>query len=37
MVEEVENVASMDEEARMAISDELGICPMKLDPADFLF
>ena len=30
----VENVASMDEDARMAISDELGIMPVKLDPAD---
>ena len=30
----VENVASMDEEARMAISQELDVCPIKLDPAD---
>ena len=30
----VENVASMDEEARRAISDELGTMPVKLDPAD---
>eukprot|EP00435_Cladocopium_sp_Y103_P038382 s3254_g10.t1 len=32
----VENVASMDESARRSISDELGICPIKLDPADVL-
>lgn len=32
----IENVASMDEDARMAISDELKICPIKLDPADVL-
>ena len=32
----VENVASMDEEARMAISDELGICPIKFFSADQL-
>lgn len=32
----VENVASMDEEARMAISDELEVAPVKLDPSDCL-
>ena len=30
----IENVASMDEEARHTISDELGIAPVKLDPSD---
>jgi hypothetical protein len=32
----VENVASMDESARLQICGELGISPMKLDPADIL-
>ena len=32
----VENVASMDESARRAISDELEVCPIKLDPSDIL-
>ena len=32
----VENVASMDEEARRRISSELQVCPIKLDPADSL-
>ena len=32
----VENVASMDEEARQQISAELDVAPVKLDPADSL-
>eukprot|EP00435_Cladocopium_sp_Y103_P067105 s619_g29.t1 len=32
----VENVASMDENARMTISDHLQVCPIKLDPSDIL-
>ena len=32
----IENVASMDEDARHAISSALEICPIKLDPSDSL-
>lgn len=32
----IENVASMDESARLEISGELGISPIKLDPSDMM-
>eukprot|EP00435_Cladocopium_sp_Y103_P046259 s2759_g13.t1 len=32
----IENVASMDEDARMQISEQLDVSPIKLDPADCL-